>query len=94
MLSIISNVKECYVCKTKNNLHRHHILFGKNRKKADIDGLTVYLCQEHHEGTNGVHGINGHKLDIALKKIAQTKWQDYYKKSKEDFIARYFKNYL
>jgi hypothetical protein len=27
----------------------------------------IYLCQEHHRGTQGVHGKKGHKLDRALK---------------------------
>lgn len=71
-----------------------NIFFGKNRKKADKDLLTVYLCREHHEGTNGVHGKNGHELDLKLKKIAEQKWLDHYNKTTEDFIERYGKNYL
>ena len=92
--SIINNKKRCFVCGTKNNLHLHHVIFGKNRKKADQDGLTIYLCQEHHEGTNGVHGKNGHKLDLKLKKLAQYSWMYYYDKSKDEFIEKYGKNYL
>lgn len=94
MKSIIQKNKECYVCKKNNNLHFHHIMFGKNRKKADNDLLTVYLCYEHHEGTNGVHGKNGHELDLRLKKIAEQVWLEYYNKTTEDFISRYGKNYL
>lgn len=94
MKSIISEKKECYVCKTIDNLHLHHIMFGKNRKKADKDGLTVYLCYEHHEGTNGVHGRNGHNLDIKLKRIAEKRWIEYYNTTIEDFICSYGKNYI
>lgn len=94
MKSIISDKKECYVCKTINNLHLHHIMFGKNRKKADKDGLTIYLCYEHHEGTNGVHGKNGHNLDIKLKQLAEKRWIEYYHKDIEDFIRAYGCNYL
>lgn len=94
MKSIISDKKECYVCKTTNNLHLHHIMFGKNRKKADKDGLTIYLCYEHHEGTNGVHGKNGHELDIKLKQLAEKRWIEYYDKDIEDFISIYGRNYL
>lgn len=94
MKSIISDKKECYVCKTTNNLHLHHIMFGKNRKKADKDGLTIYLCHEHHEGTNGVHGKNGHNLDIKLKQLAEKRWLEYYGKDIEDFIKAYGRNYL
>lgn len=92
--SIISNRKECFICGKKTNLHLHHIIFGKNRKKADQDGLVVYLCYEHHEGTNGVHGKNGHALDMILKKEAEIKWLENTGKTVDDFIERYGKNYL
>lgn len=94
MKTIICNEKQCYVCGNRNNLHLHHIMFGKNRKKADQDGLTVWLCYQHHEGTFGVHGKKGHNLDQELKKIAEDKWIKYYNKTKKDFIERYGRNYL
>lgn len=72
----------------------HHIMFGKNRKKADEDGLTVYLCYEHHEGTYGVHGKKGHEIDELLKISAEQVWLTKNNKEKEDFIKRYGKNYL
>lgn len=87
-------IKHCRVCGVKNNLHLHHIFFGKNRKKADQDGLTIWLCYEHHEGTNGVHGKNGHKLDEELKKNAEQRWCEYYNKNADEFRKRYGKNYL
>lgn len=94
MTSIITKEKKCYICGTTQNLHCHHILFGRNRSKADKDGLTVYLCYYHHEGTDGVHGFNGHKLDLQLKIVAQKSWMEFYNKSVDDFIKRYGKNYL
>ena len=94
MKSIIQEEKECFVCGRKDILHLHHILFGKNRKKADEDGLVVYLCYEHHEGTDGVHGKNGSSLDQELKEVAEIKWLSHYNKTKKDFISRYGKNYL
>lgn len=86
--------KKCYVCGTILNLHLHHIFFGKNRKKADEDKMYAYLCREHHEGTYGVHGKCGHELDIRLKKEFEQKWLDQTKKTVDDFIKRYGKNYL
>lgn len=96
MKSIVCNqdIKQCYVCGAKYNLHLHHIIFGKNRKKADQDGLTVWLCYDHHEGTYGVHGKYGHSLDMQLKCRAEISWLKYYNKTIEDFIKRYGKNYL
>ena len=94
MSSIITNKKECYICKTTANLHLHHVMFGRNRKRADEDGLTVYLCYYHHEGTYGVHGSSGHELDLKLKIIAEKRWCEFYNKSIEQFIKRYGKNYI
>lgn len=94
MKSIIQEEKECYVCHCRDNLHLHHILFGHKRKKADEDGLTVYLCYWHHEGADGVHGKCGHQLDQDLKIIAEKEWLKHYDKSIEDFIERYGKNYI
>lgn len=94
MESIINDKKECFVCHKKNFLHLHHIFFGRNRKKADEDGLTVYLCYFHHEGDYGVHGKNGHDLDKQLKEMAEKKWMEINNKTIDDFIDRYKKNYL
>ena len=89
MNSIIDQNKRCYVCGSRNNLHLHHIWFGKNRNNADKDGLTCYLCWDHHEGTYGVHGKYGSDLNSQLKKIAQDRWCKNYEKDPSDFIDRY-----
>lgn len=94
MKSIIQNEKKCYVCPRFMGLHEHHIIYGKNRKNSEQDGLKVYLCYEHHEGTNGVHGKNGHDLDLFLKRVAQKKWLEYYNKTQEEWLEKYKKNYL
>lgn len=95
MKSIIQTKKKCFVCESTYNLHCHHCMHGTaNRKLADKDGLTVYLCYEHHEGNMGVHSKNGHELDLELKRIAQLRWQEYYNKTEDDFRSRYGKSYL
>ena len=72
-----------------------NVIFGTaNRKLADQDGLTVYLCYEHHEGNNGVHSKNGHELDLELKQLAQKRWMEYYDKTEDDFLQRYGRSYL
>lgn len=91
MKSIIQSNKECYVCGSTVNLHSHHIIFGTaNRKLSEKYGLKVYLCWQHHEGTNGVHGFYGHELDLKLKRIAQEKFEETYD---EDFIKIFGRNY-
>lgn len=95
MKSIINDRKVCFCCQTTLTLEYHHVFFGgRNRKKSDDDGLTVWLCYRHHRGTFGVHGKNGHELDLILKKIGEMNWCKYYKKTPIDFIKRYGRNYL
>lgn len=92
MKSILQTEKECYVCKTTQSLQLHHIFFGRNRKRADKEGCTCYLCQYHHTGSGGVH--NNRELDLKLKKLCEARWLEYYSKGIDDFIERYGKNYL
>ena len=93
MISILSNEKCCFFCKTTIGLHKHHIFFGANRKKSDKDGCWVYLCAKHHNMSDkSVHFDRN--LDLLLKKKCEQVWIDYYGKSKEDFRIRYGKNYL
>ena len=40
----------------------------------------------------GVHF--NHEFDLYLKRIGQKAWQDYYNKTKEDFIKEFKRNYL
>ena len=75
--------------------HRHEAFFGvRNRKKSIDDGLVVFLTYENHEGTNGVHGKNGYKINMMIKKEAEKRWCEYYNKTSEEFRLKYGKNYL
>ena len=81
--------------RTNKYCERHEAYFSKAyRHKSIKDGLIVFLTEEGHRGTNGVHGKNGDKLNRKIKKLAQKAWMDYYKKTKEDFRHRYGTNYL
>lgn len=90
--SILQEKKECIICHTTSNLHYHHIYFGKNREISDKNGFTCYLCYEHHEGTRGVHGRDGHKLDIYLKERCQNKFEETHKR--EEFRKLIGKSFL
>lgn len=81
--------------RTKKYCERHEVYYSKAyRNKSIKDGLIVFLTEEDHRGTNGVHGKNGDKLNRYLKKTAQKAWMTYYKKTKEEFIERYGKSNL
>ncbi len=92
MKSIIQKDKECLVCGSWN-IEEHHIFFGQaNRKLSEKHGLKVWLCPTHHRGTIGVHGRDGHKLDIELKELGQKAFE--WKHTREEFIKIFGKNYL
>ena len=93
MKSIISNERKCYKCDSTYNLHQHHIFEGRNRNNSEKDGCWIYLCYEHHNGSD--EGIHFDKtFDLKTKKLAEKLWLKFYKKTKEDFITRYGRNYL
>lgn len=83
----------CYLCKRWTQTENHHIFGGAYRKKADKDGLTVYLCHWcHNEPPRGVHF--NYDNNIRLKQIGQMAWMQHYGKDIEDFIREYGRNYL
>ena len=69
--SIISDERECLVCKTKQGLHKHHIFYGTaNRKKSEKYGCWCYLCGKHHNlSSEGVH------FNKALNQMIQSECQ-------------------
>lgn len=92
MKSIIQTTKECYVCKTTFNLQDHHIIYGtSNRKQSEKYGLKVWLCQEHHTGSTGVHFNKS--LDNHLKKLAQEHFEAEYG-TREYFRSVFGRSYL
>ena len=90
---IVDNFNRCLVCKTYLNIHKHEIFFGRGKRELSIKyGLVVPLCQKHHQGTNGVHGKNGHTLDIELKKLGQKAFERTH--TREEFMSLFYKDYL
>ena len=90
--SIMSNKKECYICKRTQNLHRHHIFGGANRKWSEQFGAWVYLCAEHHNMSDmGVH--MNREVDLILKRTCQELWEAEYG-TREDFRSFFGKSYL
>lgn len=91
---IVDNFNRCLVCGSYLNIHKHEIFFGRGKRELSIKyGLVVPLCGRHHNQSNdGVHGKNGHKLDIELKKTGQKAFQYHYPDL--DFLEIFHKNYL
>ena len=79
--------------RTTKYCHRHEVFFGANRQKSIKYGLVVFLTPEMHNMSNkGVHF--NREFDLYLKRIGQKAWQDYYNKTKEDFLKEFKRSYL
>ena len=91
MDSIIQTRKECFMCRTTQNLHCHHVFGGPNRKWSEKYGLKIWLCAKHHNMSDA--GIHFNKaLDLQVKQIAQREFEDTY--TREEFMRIFGKNYL
>lgn len=92
--SILQTEKECYITGSTQNLHKHHIFAGFGRRKiCEKNGFWVYLIGAlHNQSDKGVHGKDGHKLDLILKQDCQRKFEETH--SREEFIKLIGKNYL
>ena len=89
--SIICNEKQCCVCGTTYNLHRHHIFGGGRRKASERYGAWVYLCAYHHNMSDeGVHFDR--QLDVLLKTIAQQELEK--TMSRDEFRQHFGRSYL
>jgi len=81
----------CIIC-GKPYAELHEIFYGKNSQLSKLYGLQVRLCDEDHRGTDGVHGKNGHELDIKLKQYGQRLFEETH--TREEFRAIFGKSYL
>ena len=83
-------IHRCYLNTYVPAVHEHHCIHGNaNRKWADCDGLTVYLCYDCHSALHdkGIH-------DKDLQELAEKTWLEYYGKTIPDWISRYGKNFI
>lgn len=73
--SIIQDTKECYVCNTTVDLHKHHIFYGtSNRKNSEKTGCWCWLCARHHNMSDaGIHF--NYEADLQLKQTAQVEFE-------------------
>ena len=91
--SILQSEKVCYVTGSTYNLHKHHIYAGGRRRISEREGFWVYLTGSlHNQSNDGVHGKDGHYLDMKLKQDCQRKYEENH--SREEFILLIGKNYL
>ena len=93
--SVLQNEKRCFACGTTKDLEEHHCIYGSaNRKKADKRGLVVWLCSvDHRTGPASVHNNPKGPLDIYLKRLAQTYYEEHIG-TREDFRKEFGKSFI
>ena len=88
----IREIHFCEVCGSPY-VELHHVVYRSENKNLENCKLNfVYLCQEHHRGTYGVHGKYGHDLDLKLKQECQKEYEKNH--TREEFIKLIGKSYL
>jgi hypothetical protein len=80
----------CIVC-GNSYAHNHEVYFGKNRQLSIKYGMQVRLCQEHHQGNQGVHFNRA--FDLQLKQQAQRRFEAEIG-SREEFMKVFGENFL
>ena len=75
-----------------NQVERHHVFGGSNRKKSEVRGFTAPLRPDLHP--NGVFaGVHAKEVDLALKMRSQAYYEEHYG-SRADFIREFGRSYL
>ncbi|MBU5486494.1 hypothetical protein KQI86_19520 [Clostridium sp. MSJ-11] len=75
-------MKECAICNRPNSEEHHRIYRSECKPLVKCKKNLVYLCAEHHRGSQGVHGKHGDKLNRKLKIEFQEWLQGEFKKDK------------
>ena len=90
-LSKMQTEKVCYLTGKTYDLVRHHCLYGTHqRRKAEQDGLWVWLNAYEHRYIHDT--IEGRVLLHELQKEAQRTYERDH--TRDEFIKRYGKSYL
>lgn len=93
--SIMQDRRRCYITHRVDHLERHHVMNGPSRKKAEEDGLWIWLCHDVHMYVHAHAGIR-----LKLKAKAQEVYENRLMSAgmspdgaRMAWMARYHKNY-
>lgn len=87
------DMDHCYFTGS-NIVERHHIFGGPYRKKSEYYGFTIPLRPDIHP--NGVHfkpPVGFEKINLELKQMAQTYFEEHYG-TREEFREAFGKSWL
>lgn len=87
------DMEHCYFTGTPN-CHRHHIFYGSRRKLSEQYGFVIPVAAHLHEfAPDSIHENPNKMLDLKLKQMAQTYFEDHIG-TREEFIAVFGKSWL
>lgn len=83
----------CYLCERRMATERHEIFGGARRDKSKALGLWVNLCGGCHR--TEPHAVHQSKdMAMKMKRAGQKKAMRVYEWSQEEWMRRFYKNYL
>ena len=89
--SIMQDEKECWVTRSTEGLHKHHVYGASNRKNSEKYGCWVWLRADWHNMSD--YGVHFNKeLDLTLKAVCQERFEELY--GHEKFMEVFGRNYL
>ena len=100
MKSIMHDKEEgtCYLCmllhqdwQRRTDLEEHHVFMGPSRKSSEKYGLKVYLCHEHHTGSEEAVHVS-YEVCRILQSAGQQAFMKHYPDN--DFMKIFGKDYL
>lgn len=87
------DMEHCYFTGT-TNCHRHHIFYGSRRKLSEEYGFVIPIAYYLHEfAPDSVHENPNKGLDLKLKQMAQTYYEDHIG-TREEFRSVFGKSWL
>lgn len=83
----------CFFCGAQAEC-THHLIFGRNRRLAEEDGIKVPVCNHCHNMSHPLTQIHDNPMAEKLSKmLGQALWEQHYG-DREAFRKRYGKSYL
>lgn len=83
----------CQLCGRYGPVELHHLIGGAYRRKADRDGLVIFLCPGCHRLDPWAAHRSGETMR-ELRALGQRIWMERTGKGVRAFVKEYGKNYL
>lgn len=94
LFSVLTDDLEHYFLTKSNVVAIHHIFYGTaNRKLSEKRGFIVPLHPRWHTESNDAIHRGNKELDLKLKRLAQTYYEEHYG-TRTDFIIEFGKSWL